>query len=177
MRKRQLRYRGCQEVVPLVSTTDIYPNYGSAFRKRRRTKIKNDKVELRRMELAPYTMQFALAKDILHPILFLGLNVLRQMWPLTFTCVLQDIHDRLCHPGVTRMLYFIRSKNLSHSTTDVNVSACKICARVKPLFVRRDQETLIKAMRPMERISIDFKDPLPSSMNILAFRLHFRVKT
>ena len=63
------------------------------------------------------------------------------------------------------MLRFIRSKNLLHSTTDIKriVLACKICAHVKPLFVQRDQGILIKAMCPIEWISIDFKGPLPLS--------------
>ena len=63
------------------------------------------------------------------------------------------------------MLHFIRCKNMPFSTTDVKrvVSSCKICARIKPLFVHQVQGTLIKAVRPMEGISIDFKGPLPSS--------------
>jgi len=81
---------------------------------------------------------------------------------------LQDIHEKLCHPGVTRLLHFIWNRNLPFSTTDVKrvVFACDIFARVfllvtfmtfLPLFVRKNQGTLVKALRPMERISIDFK--------------------
>ena len=63
------------------------------------------------------------------------------------------------------MLHFVRCKNMPFSTADVKhvVSSCKICARIKPRFVHKVQGTLIKAMRPMERKSIDFKGPLPSS--------------
>ena len=135
---------------------------------RRRTKIKNEKVQLWRMELAPfsYVMQYRhgqrnVAPDTLTRAYCSATNGAS----FTSSCVLQDIHDRLCYPGSTRMLHFIRSKNLPYSTNDAKriVSACTICARLKPLFVRRDQETLIKAMRPMKQISIYFKGPLPSS--------------
>ena len=78
----------------------------------------------------------------------------------TSSCVLEEIHDRLCPPGVTNMVHFIRKKH--YFTTDVTriVSPWKVCARVK---LRKDREILIKAKPPMERISIDFKGSLPSS--------------
>ena len=72
----------------------------------------------------------------------------------TTDCVIQ---------GVTRLLHFVRTKNLPYSTTDVKrvVSSCKICAEVKPKFSQGKQGTLIKAIKPMERLSIDFKGPVP----------------
>ena len=42
-------------------------------------------------------------------------------------------------------------------------STCNICAKLKPRFHRISQSTLIKATKPFERISLDFKGPLPSS--------------
>jgi len=65
------------------------------------------------------------------------------------------------------MLHFVRSKNLPYSTTDVRriVSNCKICAEVKPQFYRPQEGSLIKAMRPMERLNLDFKGPLQSNCN------------
>jgi len=38
------------------------------------------------------------------------------------------------------------------------VSNCKTCAEVKPRYYRSGSETLIKAIRPMECFSLDFKD-------------------
>ena len=32
---------------------------------------------------------------------------------------LEDIHAQLCHPGVTRLLHFVQTKNLPFSTKDV----------------------------------------------------------
>ena len=78
---------------------------------------------------------------------------------------LQDLHEKLCHPGITRMLHFVRTKNLPFSTTDVKrvVASCKTCAEVKPVFFCQESGVLIKSTEPLERISIDFKGPLPSS--------------
>ena len=78
---------------------------------------------------------------------------------------LEDIHIQLCHPGVTRLLHFVKSKNLPYSTEDVKklCSNCRICAELKPNFYKSKNHTLIRSTRPVERISIDFKGPLPSS--------------
>ena len=78
---------------------------------------------------------------------------------------LEDIHAQFCHPGVTRLLHFVKTKNLPFSTQDVrNVcSNCRICAELKLNFYKSQNNSLIKATRPMERISIDFKGPLPSA--------------
>ena len=81
------------------------------------------------------------------------------------TSNLMEIHSGLCHPGVTRLLHFVRTKNLPFSAEDVRkvCSSCQVCAELKPRFFRPTQQTLIKATKPFERISIDVKGPLPSS--------------
>ena len=79
---------------------------------------------------------------------------------------LVDLHSSLCHPGVTRLLHFVRSRNLPYSVDDVRrvTQACKVCSEVKPRFHRSVEEhTLIKATAPWERLNVDFKGPLPSS--------------
>ena len=96
------------------------------------------------------------------------------MAPDAFTCAfcasmsatnLVEIHSGLCHPGVTRMLHFVRCKDLSCSTEDVRkvCSSCKIYAELKPQFYRPSNGKLIKSARPMEMLSIDFKGPAPSA--------------
>jgi len=69
----------------------------------------------------------------------------------------------LCHSGITRLLRFVRTKNLSFSTTDVRqvVSNSKTCAEVKLRYYRIGSAALINAIRPIERINLDFKGPLP----------------
>ena len=63
------------------------------------------------------------------------------------------------------MLPFIRYKNLPFSTEDVRkvCSSCKICAELKPQFFHPSNGKRIKSTGPMERLSIDFKGPLPSA--------------
>ena len=62
------------------------------------------------------------------------------------------------------MLHFVRSKNMPYSVENVRavVRSCQVCSEIKPRFIRRASQTLIKASQPFERLSIDFKGPLPS---------------
>ena len=78
---------------------------------------------------------------------------------------LYDVHDSLCHPGETKMVHYVRSNNLPYSVAEVKrvCSQCRVCAEVKPLFYRPKNPPLIKATKPMERLSMDFKGPLPAT--------------
>ena len=130
---------------------------------RRRTKIKNNKIQQWRIELASYSYHIKYRPG--------GQNSGPDSFSRAFcaTCVtstlsLQEIHANLCHPGVTRLLHYVRTKNLPYSTTDVKraTSTCKVCAEVKPQFYKSEQNRLIKATQPMERLSLDFKGPISS---------------
>ena len=63
------------------------------------------------------------------------------------------------------MTAFIRSRNLPFSVEDVRTmtKACNICNQCKPRFYVPGKKVLIKATRPMERLNLDFKGPLPSN--------------
>lgn len=76
---------------------------------------------------------------------------------------LREFHTTLCHPGVTRLYHWVRSKNLPYSLDEIRqiTASCDICAAVKPRF-HKHQGTLIKATSPFERLNIDFKGPLPT---------------
>ena len=87
-------------------------------------------------------------------------------------CILQvseqtlcDIHAALCHPGVTRMIHFVKTKSLLYSVEDVRkmIAACRVCPEVKPRFHKPPGVPLTKATQPFERLSLDFKGPLSSS--------------
>ena len=71
----------------------------------------------------------------------------------------------LCHPGVRRLSHYVRQKNLPFSVEDVkNVCRnCVHCLEQKPRFIKRINNSLIRATRPFERISIDFMGPKPST--------------
>jgi len=76
-----------------------------------------------------------------------------------------DLHKALCHPGMTRMYHWTRSKNLTFTLDDIKriTTTCPICAEVKPKFFKQEENHLIKATSPFERLNIDFKGPLPSN--------------
>ena len=77
---------------------------------------------------------------------------------------LHELHSAMCHPGVTRMSHYVRTHNLPYSMEDVKriISQCTTCAHLKPKFFKPQNPPLIKSTQPLERISIDFKGPLPS---------------
>ena len=81
------------------------------------------------------------------------------------------LHESLCHPGVTHMLHFVKSKNLRYSVEDVRrlTSSCKICAECKPRFYQPENTYLIKATQPFKRLGVDFKGPMPSTDKNLYF--------
>ena len=116
-----------------------------------------EKIQAWRLELGSfsYDVEYRLGKD----------NVAPDSFTRAFSASmpsndLEEIHVGLCHPGVTRMLHFIKSKNLPYSTEEVKevCSACRSCAELKPQFYRQQQPgTLIKATQPMERLSVDLR--------------------
>ena len=79
---------------------------------------------------------------------------------------LKELHDALCHPGITRMNHFVKSRNLPYSIDDVRKvsESCSTCLQVKPKFLKFTGK-LIKATRPFQQLNIDFKGPLPQSIN------------
>ena len=96
---------------------------------------------------------------------------------------LHEIHKNLCHPGITRLAHFVKVRNLPYSIEEVKrvCTACTVCARWKPCFYTPEVGRLVKATQPMERLSIDFKGPLPSTsknrylLTVLAFPFCFRM--
>ena len=127
-----------------------------------RTKIKNDKIQRWRMELSCFSFECVYrpggdnaAADTLS----------RAFCAATPSKSLQEIHDSLCHPGVTRMLHFVKTKNLPYSLDDIKqlTAKCATCCELKPSFYRGQNSPLIKATKPWERLSVDFKGPIPSA--------------
>ena len=85
---------------------------------RRRTKIKNDKVQQWRMELASfsYVIQYRPGQQNVGPDTFTRAVCATNSDSLSS---LQDLHEKFWDPGMTRTLHFVRTKNLPFSTTDV----------------------------------------------------------
>ena len=131
------------------------------FDSHRKSKIKNVKIARWRIELSQYKFEITyrpgkdnVAADTFSRIASIGHP--RQE--------LQELHEQLCHPGVSRLTHFIRSRNLPYTQEQVKsvTSSCKSCLYLKPQFLRTEG-TLIKATAPFQRLSVDFKGPLPAS--------------
>ena len=131
------------------------------FDNRKRSKIKNSKIMLWRIELGSfsYDIVYKRGQQNVAPDAFS-----RVCASLSSSADLDGIHKKLGHPGVSRLIHFIRMKNLPFSVEDVKrvCSQCRTCAEIKPQFYKPDSTPLIKATRPWERISIDFKGPISS---------------
>ena len=100
------------------------------------------------------------------------------MAPDTFTRVicsvmtsddLVQLHNSLCHPGITRMAHFVKTKNLRVSIEQIRsvVNSCPTYAECKPRFYRPTESHLIKATQPFEILDVDFKSPLPSNKGLV----------
>ena len=78
---------------------------------------------------------------------------------------LYHIQAALSHPRVLRLHHLVKVKNLPYSLDDVKrvTVNCVICCKVKPRFVNNTGSAMIKSTQPYKRLSVDFKDPLPSS--------------
>ena len=134
----------------------VFNNHGKG-------RIKNEKIERWRLELSPFSYDVSYRPGIDN----IPADTLSRMHcaALPNLTNLQKLHDALVHPGVKRMLHFVRAKNLPYSVEEVRrvISDCTTCAKVKPQFYKPPEPRLIKATSPFERLSIDFKGPLPSS--------------
>lgn len=127
------------------------------------SKIKNDKIQRWRIELSCFSFDVVyrpgldnLAADALSRTHCASLNNMLSI---------KELHDNLCHPGVVRLLHFVRARNLPFSVDDVKrtVSQCEVCAELKPRFCKISTGNMIKATAPFERLNVDFKGPLPSA--------------
>ena len=134
------------------------------FDKQHKSKIKNDKILRWRMELSCFDFEIVYRPG--------SENVSPDAFSRSYCGAanygqesLITLHSALCHPGVTRLYHFVRSKNLPYSVEDVRqvTKSCKVCAEVKPSFHRPENAHLVKATQPLERLNIDFKGPLPST--------------
>ena len=138
------------------------------FDQRSRGRVKNDKILRWRLEMASFNFDISYRPGTRNTV---ADALSRAPHDLVVSASvsaaidggLQQLHDSLCHPGVTRMWHLVRCRNLPYSLEHVKavIRRCTTCAEIKPRFIRQ-HETLIKATRPFERLSIDFKGPLPT---------------
>ena len=125
------------------------------------SKIKNEKINRWRLELSCFHYDIVYRPGVENA----AADALSRVCSSLFEVDgLRKLHDDLCHPGIIRMIHFVRSRNLPYSVEDIKkmTTSCSICAELKPRFCKPAPSHLIKATQPFERLSMDFKGPLPS---------------
>lgn len=130
------------------------------FNHQHTSKIKNEKIERWRLELSCYKYDIIYRPGKYNTVP----DALSRVCAHIVSNNLYNLHTALCHPGITRMFHWVRSKNLPYSLEDIKTmnSSCRVCAEVKPRFFMKEGH-LIKAVAPFERLNIDFKGPLPTN--------------
>ncbi|GFW11244.1 retrovirus-related Pol polyprotein from transposon 17.6 [Trichonephila clavipes] len=122
------------------------------FNQRHGSKIKNEKLIRWRLELASFKFDIIYRpgkQNVIADILS------RITGAITPRVDLYNLHNSLCHPGVTRMHHWVRCKNLPFSLEDIKkvTNSCLICNELKPRFVK-NVGTLVKATAPFESFSV-----------------------
>ena len=100
-----------------------------------KSKIKNDKIQRWKIELSAFSYDVSYRPGTDNCVAdTLSRNVCAT---IPGNEHLTTLHNSLCHPGITRMFHFVRSKNLPYSVSDVKrvISDCKLCAELKPFFL------------------------------------------
>jgi len=75
---------------------------------------------------------------------------------------LRQLHESLGHPGFAWLYHFVRQRNLPYSREETKTVCrlCRTCLEIKPCFFKPPVQTLIKALRPWDCLSLDFKGPV-----------------
>jgi len=128
------------------------------FDQQNRGKIKNAKLLAWRLEISQltYTVYHRQGREHVVP------DAMSICSTMPSTANIRALHEQLGHLGFSHLYHFVRSRNLP-DTSDETKNAkqfCRTCAEVKPRFFKPAPGTLIKATRPWERVSIDFKGPV-----------------
>ncbi|GFU72862.1 retrovirus-related Pol polyprotein from transposon opus [Trichonephila clavipes] len=120
------------------------------FNQRHGSKIKNEKLIRWRLDIIYRPGKQNVIADTLS----------RITGAITPRVDLYNLHNSLCHPGVTRMHNWVRCKiSLFFRGYKKKVTnSCLICNELKPRFVK-NVGTLVKATAPFERLNLDFKGP------------------
>ena len=134
------------------------------------SKIKNEKIMRGRVELSCFNYSIARKAG--------NLNVVPDTLPRCCATDLVDLgrlHNDVCHSGITRFKFLIRTHNLPFSVDNVKsvINCCRVCSECKLRFHRPTKaHHLIKSTQPFERLNIDFKCPIESE-NQNTFFLNF----
>ncbi|CAC5361814.1 unnamed protein product [Mytilus coruscus] len=114
------------------------------FESKKHGKVKKDKIIRWRTELSCYSydIKYRLGRDNASADCFS-----RAYCSSVSSDALFELHSAVCHPGINRVLHFVRLKNLPYSVDDVKrpIKQCHICAKVKPQYAKPNASPLVKA--------------------------------
>jgi len=81
---------------------------------------------------------------------------------LTPCMPLRQMHESLGHPCFARLHNFLRQRNLPYSCekTKAVCQSCPTCVEIKMRLVKPLVQTLIKALRPWDSLSLGFSGPV-----------------
>ncbi|XP_068224969.1 uncharacterized protein [Palaemon carinicauda] len=129
------------------------------FDSKSNSKIKNDKIARWRVELSCFHYDIVYRPGTEN----IPADALSRICGATTSDKLRELHEILCHPGISRMMHFVRGRNLPYSIEEVKkiTTSCQVCLELKPRFFKYSGQ-LIKATQPFERLNLDFKGPVPS---------------
>ena len=124
---------------------------------RNKSKVKNDKLIRWRLELSTLSYGIEYKKGSEN----IAADALSRIASIDNSGTVDNLHRRLCHPGITRMWEYVSRHKLPFTLNEVrqSCSECPTCLEWKPKFYRPEKAHIIKATRPFERISIDLVGP------------------
>jgi len=133
------------------------------FDQHHKGKIKNTKILSWRLEVTQFSYNIRHRPGVDNVALDVFSRVFLATSNSSHSPKLQELRQSLGHPGYARLIHFVRQRNLPFSIEETKGIGrnCKTCAEVKPQFFEPASRTLIKAVRPWDRVSVDFKGPVP----------------
>ena len=107
------------------------------FNSNHHSRIKNDKILRWHLELSCYSFDIIYRPGVDNTVADAFSRASCASVHDSYNSLLQ-LHCSLCHPGITHMMAFIRSKNLPYSLEEVKkvISTCKICNECKPKYYK-----------------------------------------
>lgn len=133
------------------------------FSKQNHGKLKNDKILRWRLELSTLDYEIRYRPGPLN----VAADCLSRVRCAASSngLSLAQLHNELIHPGIVRLYHYVRTHNLPYSLQDVKsvVGQCRVCAEIKPQFIRPSNPPMISAQRPFDRLSVDFKGMVPTN--------------
>ena len=130
------------------------------FRQSGRGKIKNTKIQAWRAELGnfEYDIVHRPGRDNVVPDALSRSSPTSSVTLDTAQSALSDLtgmHKQLDYPCVTRLLHFVRTRNLPFSASDVRkvCRCCRVCDELKPSFVKQSEVTPLIKLSTLRRDS------------------------